>query len=470
MALRVLHIFAQLRPGGPIQALISAVKRGRATNHIEHHIVSLRPADRHASAQAAAAGIAGSSAPDAAHLRSLMSNADIVTAHFWNDPDMHAFLAAELPPIRLLLWCHVNGAAPPHIIGADLLARSDLAVVAAQATLELPAIRAAAPAQIALVRSVADFSRLARIAPVAHQGINVGYVGNVSFAKLHENYIRMCAAVTIPSVRFLICGEGSAVRPLERQAAELGLLDRIEFCGPTDDIASFLSKLDVFGYPLTATTSATGELALQEAMYAGVPPVVFAHGGPAELVENGKTGFVVGNEHEYVASIEELCRNPDIRRRMGANASRAMHTLAADTVGEPEAAYERIMASHKHPRAPMTAIAPLADPRSTASRGAWCLVRSLDGMGDALFITSLTATDDADAAAAELQIPRASADMQEAILHYRIRYPDDPHLRVWAGLILQARGRLALAASEFHAGISLGCDQPRVHGYLAEAR
>jgi glycosyltransferase involved in cell wall biosynthesis len=468
--LRVLHIFAQLRPGGPVQALIAANRRRGRTNGIEHHIVSLRPADRRACAQAAEAGIGGTSAPNAVCLRRLMEGADIVNAHFWNDPNMHAFLAAEMPPIRLLLWCHVNGSAPPHIIPSYLLARSDLVVVTARSTLKVPAFQAGGPTQIILVRSVADFSRVTSAAPVAHEGINVGYVGHVDFVKLHAGYMRMCAAVSIPSVRFLVCGDGSAVRPLERQAAELGVRDRIKFYGHNDDIASFLSTLDIFGYPLTATTYATGELALQEAMHASVPPVVFPYGGPSELVENGRTGLIVSNEEEYVAAVERLCRDPNERGQMGKNAAHAMRALAIGAADEPAAAYERIAQAPRAPRARITDDWQPGDQPSMASRGAWCFARSLDCTGDACFLASLTANDDEEAETAERQIPLTSAGMQQVVLQYRVRYPDDPHLRVWAGLILQARGRPALAASEFHTGISLGYDRPRVHGYVREAR
>src|SRR5690242_534114 len=168
--LRVLHVIEQLRRGGPIQALIAEKKRSRLPCEIEHHIVSIKPADRRACAQAAEAGIAGTSAPDSACLQSLMAGADIVQIHFWNNPEIHALLAADLPPIRLLLWCHVNGATAPHIIPRALLGRSDLVVVSTPSTLGLPAFRAVHPDRVALVASVADFSRLACLTPITHDG------------------------------------------------------------------------------------------------------------------------------------------------------------------------------------------------------------------------------------------------------------------------------------------------------------
>ena len=55
------------------------------------------------------------------------------------------------------------------------------------------------------------------------------------------------------------------------------------------------------------------------------------------------------------------------------------------------------------------------------------------------------------------------------MLHYRRHYPDDPLLRVWAGLVLAGQRRHALAAAELTKAIELGCDHWRVSWHLARA-
>src|SRR5438105_4568610 len=89
----------------------------------------------------------------------------------------------------------------------------------------------------------------------------------------------MCASIPVPHARFLICGAGGAMPVLRRQAAEQGIADRVEFRGFVEDIGRAIAEMDVFGYPLAEGTYAASELVLQEAMYAGVPPVVL--GGTA---------------------------------------------------------------------------------------------------------------------------------------------------------------------------------------------
>ena len=96
----------------------------------------------------------------------------------------------------------------------------------------------------------------------------------------------------------------------------------MEIRGYVEDIRAALEEFDIFGYPLIEDTYATSEKALQEAMWAGIPPVVFAHGGVRCLVEHERTGLVVETEDEYARAIERLAGDPDLRRRLGDEARR----------------------------------------------------------------------------------------------------------------------------------------------------
>jgi hypothetical protein len=62
--------------------------------------------------------------------------------------------------------------------------------------------------------------------------------------------------------------------------------------------------------------------------------------------------------------------------------------------------------------------------------------------------------------------PAVVCNSDGGILSYRDFYPDDPHLRLWSGLVLRQQGRAAIAAGEFAAAIRLGLDEPRVGRYL----
>ena len=105
----------------------------------------------------------------------------------------------------------------------------------------------------------------------------------------------------------------------------------------------------MFGYPVI---HGSAELVVQEAMYAGVPPVVFAGTGAAALVTHGMTGLVVQTEDEYVSAIETLHRDEVERRRLGvAAAAYARVTFGAErTAARFETVYDRLMSHPKRSR------------------------------------------------------------------------------------------------------------------------
>jgi len=63
-----------------------------------------------------------------------------------------------------------------------------------------------------------------------------------------------------------------------------------------------------------------------EAMASGVPVIVSVNAGASELVEEGRTGFVVPirKPEAIAAAIEVLYRDPERRRSMGTAASESM--------------------------------------------------------------------------------------------------------------------------------------------------
>ena len=85
----------------------------------------------------------------------------------------------------------------------------------------------------------------------------------------------------MPDARFVVCGGGGGETGLRRRFEALGMGARVDIRGAVEDIRVPLEEFDIFGYPLAEDTYATSEKALQEAMWVGVPPVVFAHGGRA---------------------------------------------------------------------------------------------------------------------------------------------------------------------------------------------
>jgi glycosyltransferase involved in cell wall biosynthesis len=461
-AYRVLHVFGQLRRGGPAQALAGIVKHSDATKFC-HMAISLLPADARACAQIVSEGAEVLASPTPVQLRRAVAHADILQVHFWNNPAIHAFMASDLPPVRSVVWCHINGLHIPQIISRSVIGFADKIVVTSRTTLQLPAFRTANSDQLDVISASADFSRLEGLTFEQHDEFNVGYIGRVHFAKLHPEFVRMCADVALPSARFIVCGDGGAHTELQRQAIALNMERHFVWEGYVTDVCPVLARLDVFGYPLCRDNSSTSELVLQEAMYAGVPPVVLPYGGAAELVRDGVTGLVAPSEAAYGAAVKALYRDPQLRRRLGENAAREVRAqFGADkTAAKFDALYGELMRRPKREKSPLH--------RVGLNDGASRLLESLDGQQDDLKI-ALTSKDDRALARAEDRIATSPEMLIDTILQYRFYFPSDPYLRLWTGLIMQQRGRPALAASEFVVSIRLGNTTKRVHAYLAESR
>lgn len=143
----------------------------------------------------------------------------------------------------------------------------------------------------------------------------------------------------------LIAGEGHWGRPvIGKAAAELGIADRVHLLGFRDDVPRVLAGSDVFVLP---TPSEGLSIAIMEAMAAALPVVATAVGGNAELVEPGRTGYLVpaGDVAALAEALRVLARDPVKRRAMGRAArSRVTLDFTADKMADRYAGlYEELL-------------------------------------------------------------------------------------------------------------------------------
>lgn len=469
MRLSVLHVIDRLSRGGASRVLLTTAQATAGLTGAQR-IVSLERSEPASVAQARALGLTLVDAPSPGLLRHEVEAADIVQLHFWNTPAVYELLRSPPAALRLVLHTHVAGDGPPQVLTRKVVEQADAVVATCAYTAELAALAERGrrdPDAVATILPAAQLERLDGIESKPHEGFNVGYVGTVGFAKLHPRFVAMSAAAAIPDARFLVCGTGNAFAALQRQVEELGEARRFRFVGYVDDVKSVLEQLDVFGYPLCPGNYSSAELALQEAMYAGVPPVVLGHGGAARLVAHRETGIVVGNEDEYTHALEFLHAHPEERLRLGRNAreqTRARSSTEALTRGWGRV-YETVTARPKRQRSWP------AEGGAKRESGAGAFVEGLGGASPH-FATSLTSADTDEVFLAERAIAGSAPVVVESdggILHYRRHYPNDAHLRLWTGLVLAHQGRNALAAAEFTRARQLGCEHWRVAAYLARA-
>lgn len=152
----------------------------------------------------------------------------------------------------------------------------------------------------------------------------VGMVGSLTPIKRHEDVIRSMASIVSrsPSIHLLVVGDGSQREVLEELARELGLADRMTWCGERDDVARLLNAMDLF---VCASAYEGMSNAVLEAMAVGLPIVATDVGDNRILVRNMENGIVVPpkDQGSLVAAIEMLGSDEGLRSCFG-NASRRL--------------------------------------------------------------------------------------------------------------------------------------------------
>lgn len=123
-----------------------------------------------------------------------------------------------------------------------------------------------------------------------------------------------------PQVELHLYGDGPDVPLLKELAGSLGVEDAVIFHGAVahDLVPEALNRLDIFAALSTLDSESFG-VAIIEAGACGLPVVVTDVDGPAEVVEDGVTGFIVARSTPEIAAqaFEKLLDEEDLRRTMG---------------------------------------------------------------------------------------------------------------------------------------------------------
>ncbi|HVO76760.1 MAG TPA: glycosyltransferase [Candidatus Bathyarchaeia archaeon] len=193
-----------------------------------------------------------------------------------------------------------------------------------------PPPRAVCRAQLALPAEGQLIGTVGRLEPVKNQRL------------LIEAFSRVRSAV--PEARLAILGEGTLHESLVSYAAGLGVRDRVSIVRETQRIDCFYGAIDVF---CLSSDSEGMPLTILEAFASGVPVVSTAVGGIPEVIEDGKSGYLVpkGSAEGLAARLVEILMNPAKASELAAN-ERAMareRFSAEKMVKATEAVYEEVL-------------------------------------------------------------------------------------------------------------------------------
>ena len=148
--------------------------------------------------------------------------------------------------------------------------------------------------------------------------IYVGGVGRLDLAKGFATLIEAMSMVRteFPMISLIFAGEGPLRTQLEAQVLASGLADRVHFLGFQNDVRIVYEALDIFCMP--SLCEAIG-YALLESMSMELPTVGSSVGGIPEVIDHGRTGFLVppGKPEALANSLRALLSSVELRNRMG---------------------------------------------------------------------------------------------------------------------------------------------------------
>jgi glycosyltransferase involved in cell wall biosynthesis len=146
--------------------------------------------------------------------------------------------------------------------------------------------------------------------------LRLGTVGRLVPAKGHAVLLSAFAAVSgeLPEAQLFIAGDGPLRPALEDQASRLGLVGRVFFLGARNDVAEFLSGLDLFVFP---SINEGLPLAVLEALAAGLPIVATRAGGVPEVAPEGDLAWYCqpGDDAGLAAALRQAAAASDLAER-----------------------------------------------------------------------------------------------------------------------------------------------------------
>jgi len=143
--------------------------------------------------------------------------------------------------------------------------------------------------------------------------------------KGHEILLQALALLKQRGISFtaLIAGKDlnpdqSMLKKMKQVTVSLNLEESVFFTGQLDPIAGWMKTCDILAVPSIAEPF--GRIVI-EAWASGLPIVATRAGGPAELIEHGKTGLLVhpGDSRALADALQQLCEQPNLRKQLREN-------------------------------------------------------------------------------------------------------------------------------------------------------
>lgn len=157
-------------------------------------------------------------------------------------------------------------------------------------------------------------------------------VAEMTKNKNHPMMLRALSLLPDKKIRLVCAGRGQELEQNKALCQELGLTDRVQFLGYRSDVPDLYGASDAF---LFISFREGLSLSLMEAMSSSLPSIVSPIRGNTDLIEDRKEGLYTALTPESVAqAIQTLASDPDLCKKLGANAKEKVQAFGLDTVAE----------------------------------------------------------------------------------------------------------------------------------------
>ncbi len=174
------------------------------------------------------------------------------------------------------------------------------------------------------------------------------YVGRVSIEKNIEKIIKALALIkekNIENFKFVLVGDGTAMKQLNNLTESLGLNEKVKFVGAInrDKVKSYYQIGDIFAF---SSTSETFGMVIIEAMASGLAVLAVDAPGASDIIKDRIDGILVKDDVlDFSEQLENLIQNRSLRERLSSNALNSVQYYSADNVSEQVLElYERLLA------------------------------------------------------------------------------------------------------------------------------